>query len=1388
MASGGTATLSLRGTVQPGWDGRPVTNFAAVTACDQADAVTGNNSDTAILTPEIDLTPGTVQFWPGANESSHQWPGAADPVPVLALTLTNQGDADDTLDSLVLTNLTDGDGTQAQLDAEWQPVSLQYSRRGSGSGVSAPLSRPFIGGQAAFSGLGWSLAPGDTLDIRFLGAPSVAARDMAVLQAGLESPGDVGVDQAVSSPGSWPLIDGSQIRVDGFVAAQAAIVPVPSALFPVGSLDNLALAVDLPGNGYLDDTLYGIAVANRGNALPGDDIAALNAWLDDGDGTFDPDGDTSLGTLVHSGELWQISGLDAAMPASGRRIFVTVDLAETANPARDIRLSLPAGHGPAVQMFSGNDGPVDRDLENPHSQGVSVTDRIIVTADWVHSTPVYPGTRDLTLLQFALTNTYDSAQVLESLRVTNNTDGLHSHSQSELDDVFRQVVLRFDGNGNGVLDEVAIDDELASGIFTDGVAAFSGLGLRLEPGSSALLFVTADLSLTKAADGDYISAMVQTSADVEIPGAVLVGNWPLDSGATWTVDGMVADQIATAPVTVLTLGPSEGPVLALDLTVPSNGHHPDELTGITFTNHGSAEAGDLARAQLWTDGGDGNFGGDDSLLGPLTISGSSWSSTVLSRAIDVDGLRLFVSLDVADTPRDSVTVQLGLPIGGITVSSGNDGPLDRSLAETGTLVISTSPLRSTVSFARPGSNVGQTGTVSMTVLNAGSEIVTGVDPQLGLSSGDGTLTLGAPVPATITSLNPGDETIVTWTFTATGAGEVVLAGNAEGLVNDSQVRRSIQTPTSAHAITIPVDRLELFPTLNLPFSVNRGQTGLVPLTLTFMNPGDVLTANAQLTALKIRLLETAAGPGIVPADLLSRVIVSEGTEIYLDLTDPPTSGDEVDLVLSRPVTITSSEPVTLGLRLDLTSASGVPSFLIEITEATWLSGNDAVDFDDIPVQLSEGTFPLRTGQATLVSPASGLSIAVSDQNDGYAAPGQQDVLVAELELSNTSAETNSSTIEMGRLAFVFLDGNGVPVADPGTRLERVRLISPFQTHFDGPLPQASDSLAVLQFNTPVIVPANSTLSLQLVADVAAGTPLGELVPVLGGTAQIDARDGNMNNQVPVIMTTEPTAPQLIILGPATEITVGGEGLLPNRISLGTWNLPAMSVALLNSHDEDCSPIVCDTLRVTFMDGNRQALDPERYLTRIRVMQGDVTLGSAIDPAAGDGVIPIPVSGIVLEPQASAAVQIEIDVAPDAPTGHIELAIPGDGLRSHDQITGLPVAPVTLAGDDVFLSSGASKIIVPADELQIGFTSLIPALMVPGSLAYPVMKLELTNPAPPGGGSLVVTSLTFTQIGDGMDDHLLGQLVNGVQITTEQKIIAGTAEISPDASEVTSTLR
>src|SRR6185436_20060905 len=288
------------------------------------------------------------------------------------------------------------------------------------------------------------------------------------------------------------------------------------------------------------------------------------------------------------------------------------------------------------------------------------------------------------------------------------------------------------------------------------------------------------------------------------------------------------------------LGPGEGPRLALDVTIPRNGYEGDELRSVRIVNLGSAGPADLAELHLWRDGGDGSFvgAGDDQDLGPLTRIGSEWRSTFLSETLAASGARLYVSVTTTATPSDSATVNLALPIGGIENRSGNDGPRDALVANPQPLVISTSPLLATLETETRTSTLGQTLVLRMIVRNAGNETVQAIAPSTPAISGTGTASLqSGPSPASM-ALAPAQSDSFVWTYVASGPGDVQFRAGAAGIgAGSGLVRRAVEVSSNGHDILIPVADAGLVPVQSMPLEVSRGQTGVVPFSLTFTNRG-----------------------------------------------------------------------------------------------------------------------------------------------------------------------------------------------------------------------------------------------------------------------------------------------------------------------------------------------------------------------------------------------------------------------------------------------------------------------------------------------------------------------------------------------------------------------
>ncbi len=1382
LGPGALDTLLVTTVVAAGQEGAELVAGLAVSASDKPDPEPRNDTAEASVVVALPTASGfRLRAVPGEPVTARPGDAAR---PLLTFALANVGTTVDTLRSLRIVNFTPGGGTPAEMDAEWDKLEITLGTPKSEETRVVALAS-FIAGEAVFGNLATPVAAGDTLMVTVVGSPSLAARDGVPMQLGVRTPADIGVTSNLYDDGTWPLATGQRLIVDGFVAAQAAVHQVPYRLLSVGSTDNLAFDVTLPSNGYLADAIYGFNLINLGSAAPSTDIARLKAWSDDGDGVFSPTADTFLGLLVNSGDRWQLTGLNAPVPAGGVRVFFTVDVAETAQPAREVRLGLPVDHGPGVEMVSGNDGPVDRSLESAVSLGVSVSDRVIITAGSIAPAVVRPGARGVPLLDLVMTNTYTQGFTLQGLAVTNACTGALGATAAQMDSTLRQVTLRLDGDGDGALDDLVTDPVLGTGAFRDSRLVFQGLALDLPGGASRRVFVAGDVSLTGAADGDRLSAVVGQGGDIVMSGASVVAGWPLDSGAEWRVDGMVRDQLTVHPVAVQSLGPLATRNLALDVDIPANGYQDDSLVGMTVANTGSAGPGDLSAVELWHDGGNGFFDAgslDDTLLGEMTWTAGVWSSAVLNHPVPRPGLRMYVSVDVAETPADSSTVRLAVPTGGVVMASGDTGPLDRECLSVGSLVLSTSPLHSTLVFTTAASTVGQAGTIRMTVQNTGTETVAGVTPRLDPPAGDAVVTIGSPTPA-VQDIGVGQEVQFVWPFTAVDAGTATVVGSASGQGGGGETFASVPMKTPEHTVYTPVTGLELYPVTNLPTSVNRGQTGLVPLTLTLVNPGTANVADGLVTRLRLRLAETAEGAPVVPASLLSRVVVSEGTNVYAVVDTLPTSGQDIDVVLDPPVRVTGQEPVSLGVRIDLQLNTAVPSFVLSVEDAGSFAAADAVSGADVPVAPAGGAFPVQTNQANLVSPAGNLTVSLADGPVRFASPGQADVAVAEFGLASAGAGPSSSAVTVGQLAFVLRDTLGATVVDPLARFSQIVLRSAYQEHFRGMPTTVGDTLVVVPLSTPAIIASETAMTMEMRADLADGAGLGAFAVTLAGTERTLAYDANTGAAVPALAGAGTAGPPVAVLAAPGAPLAAGAGRLPATIAAGMRDLGVLDLSLAHTGGAGAAPVAVDSLVFTLLDAGRLPLDPATLLDRVRVLADGAAVGDVIDPSGPAGRLAVPLSGALLAPGGSLDLAVVADVMPGLTSGSCEFVLGLADIHAHSTTDGNPVTVV--AGSGVWpVSSGVARVVVPADELAVAVTDLMPALLAPGAAPYPVLDVTVRNTASPTAGDLALSSLTLGQPAAEAGGVALGAAVAAVSVLRNGVVVGAVTDLDPAARTAT----
>lgn len=1333
VAHGGVATLALEARVQSGTGGTILVDSARVSASDRPDPVSANDrAGVALAIPLATLLTATdhADAVLLVGDASRE---------VWRMKLRNPSAVAETLTAFAITNGASGPGSVAQLDASWTPLALTLIH---GGASLAGGSASFAAGKATFAGLSAAIPAGDSLELVLSGGASSLARVGDTLDLRLAAASDLTFSTPVMVNATWPVDPAGAFAVDGMLASQVLVEPRGPGNLNAGLTRQLALEVLLPSNGYAADQLQRLGVVNLGTAASGTDITRVEAWADDGDGAFSAANDRRLGPLIFTGARWEITGLAETVPVGGLRVFWTVDLAQFATQGLSVRLAIPPAPDVGAGMASGNSGPLDVHVEEPLGFTISSLDRVTLSAVPLPSGIARPGERGLALLHLVATNSYASDRTLSDLSLANATTGTGTVAQRDAE--IQVLTLREDGNGDGVLSGTGVDPVLGTAFFSGGAASFSGLRWTVPSGQSRHLFVTADVSLGDAADGDVLAAVVPGElAAAFLEPTALNGGWPLDSGCRFTIDGFTSAQLATFRTPSATIGPNDAGVVALDFVVPRDGYRDDVLRSVRVVNLGNATAADIAMMNLWRDGGDGLFsgGGDDVLISPLVPQSGGWQSPVVAVPIGAAGLHCFVSIDVAGAPAESVTVRLSIPVDGVDNASGNDGPADAAVINPDGLLISGAPLLASL-VVPPAATQGQDVAVRMSVRNTSNETVNAIAPSSLAITGTGTLALASgPTPASI-ALAPGAIDTFTWHYTATGVGDARFTGNAAGTGATSGLYRRAPFATSGmQQIFVGTNLLAMIPVHTMPVNVNRGQAGIVPFSLTLTNQGGPGASDARLTHLRIRL-EDPAATGIVPSDLVTRVEVNEGTNVYLVKTAIETSGSEVDLVLDSPVFVDPAQPTTLTLRLDLSAGTQVPAFRICVPDSSWFEADDATSGAPVTVAVVPGGYPLHSEIARVVAEADRVTVERIAAVASRVSRGSVAVPLLELRIDNPGVTGISSDVRVHSLALGLIDSLLAAVPEPAARVKQLRVRTGAQVVATQLVLPGGGELLTIPFSPPLTVPANTPLDVTIEADISDTAHYGRFAARLAADTTFEARDATTRNRVAVEYATTPIDGGGVTVEAAAEsLVAGGTPLFPSTVLIGTASVPALAVTFRNPGAPGTSRVRFDSLRVDCRDEARRPFVPSAFFTAFQVSWNGTVVATASNLSVL-GSVTVPLPALLLEPGDSATVQVAVDVSPAAPAQSIELMLGEGGIMAFDSNTDQPVRSGAAPGHDLPVLSGLARLQLPARFLSVGMTSRMPVTLSADGGAVDAAVLALTNADAAGAGAIRVDRLTL----------------------------------------------
>ncbi|MCK5407116.1 MAG: hypothetical protein KAJ37_06665, partial [Candidatus Krumholzibacteria bacterium] len=716
----------------------------------------------------------------------------------------------------------------------------------------------FSAGTLTTGELSHSIDPSEMARLLFTcDVDSFCARDSDSMGVRIATAGDFYFDAAFQVAGTFPMETAVDRAIDGMMSFQIGVHPSSDSLLILGTTDIPVLELTIPANGYAVDTLISLHVNNFGSADE-EHIQTIDLWADGGDGTFDGGAvdDVWLNSLVSLGAgEYQRSGLSLPLIATcpgGTRIFVSCDLTTDYDIGANFRFGVPVG---GIGVASGNDGPIDEPVLDPRSRLLPAPDELLVFSYPVGDKRVYAGTQNALNFGIVLYNGFSTPITLTAIEL--QPEGSADHT------VIDSVIAFADADNNELFDPF-VDLPIAQTAPTEfGSVILSGFKLDLQPEAITYLFVAYDV-IPNPSDSILIDLKLTSPKELTleptVPDNKIIG-LPVNSPGMDFTDGMIAAQIALHNAPADLAAPGDQHVLSMGLTIPANGTKPDELTYLTILNAGSAVAGqDIDELNLWE---------SDRLISTLNWTGSGWRNpTALSEPIPVQGLTVAVTFSAAVTANDDRTFQAVLPLGGVEVLSGNDGPIDIAMANPNAQTISTDPLITTVSTDRVSYSTTQEIVLSMRVRNEDTDSLLAITAPAPTLAGTGAATyVDGPTPASV-DLAPGEDTTMVWRYTAAAAGDLQFCAHAHD-ADSSEVSIHSCTP-----VVVIQDRpVEIAMTIAdaTPIAVNRGQGNVeaVALELKYRNYG-AQSAPASFEGIEITV-ENGAGAPIPPNSVLGEI-------------------------------------------------------------------------------------------------------------------------------------------------------------------------------------------------------------------------------------------------------------------------------------------------------------------------------------------------------------------------------------------------------------------------------------------------------------------------------------------------------------------------------------
>ncbi len=1274
--------------------------------------------------------------------------------PVLAFDITNQFAISSGFSGLTIrqkaTGTTNANAVAADLDSLvlWRDLDLSATVS---SGDQRIAAAPVGSAITSFSFSAVPILPYTQSRYLIAAGVSLFPRDNDTLDFFFLPATDVTTSDATPIAGQDTLNSLGRVIVDGMIAQQVAVGGIGNRNVESDGTLHQVMTIDIPRNGYEQDTLRQLSVVNQGSGGE-TDVDSLILFRDNGDLVWSGSAlDQQVGAISYTGELWSTTGLAVPLTAQSNRFFILLKLAEFPTDGSTFALAVPER---GIEVASRNDGPIDQMIESVDTVTVLSNKSVSIQALNIAPRTLIPGSATGPLVKFRVTNGTPNSLTLNRLDIRAYLSDPRSATQAQLESQVDSAVLYIKVDGNDAA--FGGDDQyLKAGVMSGGAINFDGLGLILpQNGGSLTLAAGLYLDPLNCRDGNTVNLGIEGSTAIEFATATtLEGDFPIKNNEGFTLNAFPASAIKINPVAGKTLYPGQRNVLVLDFELPRNGYASDRLRALTLQQLGTQSSFDaLAAVKLYADAGAAGFSGDDTYLGSFTRNGGTLRLTNLNQLVAQQSNRFLVTVDISDGQFSGGNFDLQITAAGATYSSGMTGPDDSPVSNPDYHLLLPSeritavaiPVESKLLYPGSTNNV----LLSFALYNGYAELdqtlesirfTNLTESAAGEDFGDEEIgLLSLYLDQSSDGKTTDDPLLATGSF---GDGRLQMSGLDINLSANALLYFVVVADISESAIDSDQLQISVESGSDLTFTDAVNINGDLPLTtvLPFTIDGSI-ASQYEIRALNPRTLVTgqdtvslfalsAATNGILPDVLTSFTIENMGTATQVDFESLSLWHDDNNNGLRE---ASDTRLGDLQYNNGRWSISGIAPVISQASANLFVVGNIA----DNAVSGHTIRFRLPVGGAQYVSNNDGpldkalpanYSFTISDSplQISYSLARRNYTVGQEIGLTATVKNTSSSALDA-----VFVDL--LTTSNP-------ELVSTEVTHA-GPFTFAASESRDVAFPHLTLAPGSVDWTLQAYSAIGSDSS--------------------------IVLTTDPVD----IFSVSPPVAVRMINSIPNAVTVGQTHVFPFSIRYaLTEPTASAAPARLDSITISVTKPDGTPLAANECFARVVLSNGYEPL-SVVEqvPATSELTLRFTRS-LLLSGTAEGLLALRVDIGEEATASAFKLAL-ADASAIYFADDNSDVAISIVAEGGFPLVTPSCEIDTPSDAMAVSAAPLLNQYVNFGQQSVKLISLDLRHPGEVGESRVQLTGLRIRVEDQAGDPLNISSIMDEVALVSDNQVI------------------